>query len=346
MKSPEQSVVKSNNLKYLSIWLSNQFPCNNIENPNSLKIKFFLVLSSLALVVGYSFALSLQHKPLQNGKTKFIVIKNAFFNRSNIYKPNAALLITDIKEITENEDLFFENRTYGHACGYHYAIQFWASPEDQLDDIAFNQECEEFLQNDSKIQTKMKRYIKQLETNPTHYIYNLKIPVTIDPKDINQLINENGLYLFFMNGTDNHHTTLGFSFEQVTPIKESNDRTKWIEERVDNEKNAIIKINEIVDSLKAISTVISQSEISFPMQSFGGGKITHKGEISLKFKNGTDLKEVKEIIERNKGKVGNDSTPQHYFIQLVDNQSNLDLVIEKLKKFKFVTAVYEYPKTN
>jgi hypothetical protein len=310
------------------------------------RTKIILTLIGLTFIVGLLLAFSGQRIPFTTGKTKYIVIKNAFFNRSDIYKPNAALLITDTKEIADNEGLFLDNKTYGHACGYHYAIQFWVSPDNQIDDIPFNQECEEFLRSNSKIQSKMKGYIKQLETKPTHYIYNLQIPVTVEPKDISKYFDNSGLHLFFMNGTSSHYTTLGFTFLQVTPIKDLVDRTKWQGEQDDNAKNATKKINEIVDSIKTVATIIEQSEISFPMQSFGGGTIDHQGAISLKFKNGTDLKQVKEIIERNNGKVGSENNPLYYYIQLVDTSDNLETVKDKLKNFKLATAIYEYPKTK
>ena len=310
------------------------------------RTKTILTVTSLTFIVGLLFAFSGQRIPFTTGKTKYIVIKNAFFNSSNIYKPNAALLITDTKEIADNERLFLDNKTNGHACGYHYAIQFWVSPDDQIDDTPFNQECVEFLRSNSKIQSKMKGYIKQLETKPTHYIYNLQIPVTIEPKEILKSFENSGLHLFFMDGTSNHYKTLGFAYLQVTPIKDLVDRSKWQGEQDDNMKNAITKINAIVDRIKAVSTIIEQSEISFPMQSFGGGTIEHQGVISLKFKNGTDLKQVKEIIERNNGKVGSENNPQHYFIQIVDTSDNLDEIKVKLKNYKLVTGIFEYPQTK
>jgi hypothetical protein len=190
----------------------------------------------------------------------------------------------------------------------------------------------------------MKGYIKQLETKPTYYIYNLQIPVTIEPKDILKAFDNSGLHLFFMDGVSNHHTTLGFTYLQTTPIKELVDRSKWQGEQDDNAKNAIKKMNAIIDSIKTVATIIEQSKISFPMQSFGGGTIDHQAAISLKFKNGTDLKQVKEIIERNNGEVGDENNPQHYYVQLVDTSDNLENVRERLKNYRQVTDIYEYPK--
>ncbi len=309
-----------------------------------IRTKIILTLIGLLSVVGLLFSFREQRIPFETGKTKYIVVKNAFMNPSNIYKPNAALLINDEKEIVVNESLFLDNKTHKHACGYHYFIQFWASLDNQIGEIPFNKECEEFVRSDSKVQSRMKNYINQLETKPTHYIYNLQIPVTIEPKDLLKSFDTSGLYLFFMDGTSNYYATLGLTFSQVTPIKNLEDRSKWEQEEEDNAKNAMKKINTIVESISKVAMIVEQTGIRFPSRSFGGGTIVHKGAISLKFPNGTDLKEVKEIIERNNGKIVNINNPKYYYIQLVDTSDKLETIREKLKNYKQVTAIYEYPK--
>ena len=301
-----------------------------------------LTISSLTIIVGLFLACSGKRILFTTGKTKYIVLKSAFFNSSDILKENAALLITDQKEIAENERLFLDNLTYGHACGYHYAIQFWQSADKQIDDIPLNQECEEFLRYDNKVQSKMKGYIKQLETKPTHYIYNLQFLATVEPDEILKTFKNSGLYLFFMDKSSNRYASLTFSYLQVTTLKEMDDRSKWQAEQNANEKNAEKKIKAIVDSIKMVSTIIEKSKISFPMQGFGR-TIEHKAAITLKFKNGTDLQAIKSIIERNNGKVENDNNPLNYFIQLVDISDNLEVVKEKLKDYELVTGIYEYP---
>ena len=153
--------------------------------------KIILTVLSLIILVGF-LRICFVKEP-----TKYIVVKNAFFNRSNIYQPNATLLISDTKEIIENEQLFLGKKAYNHACGYHYAIQFWTDSEKVIGDIPFNQECEEFVENNDKAQLKIQTYVAQLETNPTHYIYNLQIPVNIEPKDLLKSFDNSGLHLFF-----------------------------------------------------------------------------------------------------------------------------------------------------
>jgi hypothetical protein len=308
--------------------------------------KIILIVSLLTFIIGVLFAYNGQRIFFLKGKTKYIVVMNAFFNPSKIYKPNAAILITKEQEIAYNEKLFINNNPIGHLCGYHYRIQFWNSPENQIKNVPFNQECEVFLRNNDQIQLKMKSYFKILETKPTHYIYNLQISGIFEPKEILKSFENTGFHLFFMDGVTNHYPTLEFTYLQVTPIKNIDDRTKWQSEQDENQKRAIHKINAIVDTIKNITTIIEQTNISFPFESFGGSTIQHKGAITLKFKNGSDLHKVKEIIERNNGKVTKEHYPEYYYVQLVDKSENLEEIKQKLKNFKMITHIFEYPQTQ
>ncbi len=294
--------------------------------------------------VGLFFSYRGQGVSFIAAKTNYIIVKSALFNHSNIYKPNAALLISDRKEIAANESLFLFNKTVRHACGYHYEIQFWASSDNQISNILFNQKCEEFLRSNSKIQSRIKAYIKHLETKPTHYIYNLQIPIAIEPINLLKSFENSDLHLFFMDRTSNRYMALSFELLQVVPIKNLADRSKLKKLEEDNAKNTIKKINTIVDSIKTIATIIEQTEVSFPMKMSGGEKIVHLGAITLRFQNGSDLKEVKKIIEKNNGIVKSETNPQYYYIQLVDTSDKLESIKERLKSYKNVTAVYEYPK--
>ena len=79
-----------------------------------------------------------------------------------------------------------------------------------------------------------------------------------------------------MDGKSERYISLNYSYLQVAPIKEHIDRRKWKGEEDENEKNTIRKVNEIVDSIKAITKIVEKSEVSFLMKSFGGGKIQEK----------------------------------------------------------------------
>ena len=294
---------------------------------------------------GLLFAFNKQILPLGNSQAKYILVKDAEMMRSGILKQNAAILITDKQQIKELEGLFIGNHTSGHACGYHYSIQFWKSPDKLIEEFPFNQECEEFANNDKAIQNKMKGYIKILETKPTHFIYNLKIPVAIDPDLVKKSFDNSELTIFFLKGKTEHFSSLTFTYMQVSKLKEMEDRTKWEGEQNDNRKLAYRKMNSIIDQIKKVTIVKEQSKISFPLEGFGS-TIEHEAEVTLKFPNGTDLKKVKEIIKSNGGEYEQEKNPDFYFVQLVDRSDNLDGVKKKIERYKIVTAVYEYPATK
>lgn len=278
----------------------------------------------------FLFAFNKQVFPLGKGQTKFILVKDAEMMRSGILKPNAAILITDQELIKQDEGLFIGNRTFGHACGYHYNIQFWESSDKLIEEFPFNQECEEFANNDKAIQDKMKGYIKILETKPTHFIYNLKIPVATDPDLVKKSFTNSNLAIFFLHGKAEHFSSLTFTYMQVSKLKEMEDRSKWDGETNDNRKLAFSKMTSIVDEIKKVATVKEQSEISFPMEGFGA-TIEHQAQITLKFSNGTDLSKVKEIIKSNGGEYDQEKNPDFYFVQLVDKSDNLDDIKRKLR---------------
>lgn len=297
------------------------------------------------LAAGLLFAFNSQGLLIGNGKTKFVLVKDAEMMRSGILKRNAAILITDQDLIKQNEGLFIGNGTFGHACGYHYNIQFWESSDKLIEEFPFNQECEEFVNNDKEIQDKMKDYIKILETKPTHFIYNLKIPVATDPDFVQNTFANSDLAVFFLNGKTNHFSSLTFTYMQVSKLKEMEDKSKWDGEQNANKQLALTKMNFIIEEIKKVVSINEQSKISFPMQGFGA-TIEHEAKITLKFSNGTDLTKVKEIIKNNGGRYDEEKNPDFYFVQLIDKTDNLNDIKKKIENYKFVTTAYEYPITK
>ena len=315
--------------------------------PHPLKLikKWLKTFTIFAFLLSIT-ACSVNRTEEANPESDYLIISSAFMMRSDIQKPNAALLIEDRLEIAKNETLFFDNGRLGHACGYHYQVQFWKNSDEIIASIPFNEDCEEFSENNSEIWSAMNDYIHQLETAPTHYIYNLKIPVAHTTEEIKNVFNSSDLHIFFMDGELGRFTTLAFNYDQISPIVELEDRSKWKDEQDENQLKAIDKINTIVSQIEDTVTIVSQSKISFPMQSFGGGEIQHLGSISLKFENGTDLTAVKDIIKKNGGIIDEESIPKYYYVQLVHTSDEEDEIKKILREYDFVTDVYPYPKTK
>lgn len=310
------------------------------------KVIVLIVLFCVVVCGQHENYINWQHKNYIN-KTNYILFKKMTFaftstpRKSPDVKKNAALLITNKKEIAENERLFHNNYKPS-PCGHEFNIQFWQSADKQLDDIIFEREdC-----GDKKLNQKMEGYIKQLETKPTHYIYNLQIPVTVEPDEVIKSFKGSGFNLFFMDKEEDRYVSLSFSYLHETLRKEIHDRSKWLGEQDANKEKAIQKVNAIVDSIKKISTIIKQPEIEFPMASFGRDVISHTIKATVYFKNGMDLQQVKEIIKRNNSIIGQENRPLNYCVQLVDTLDNLETIKEKLKGYTFVTGIYEYPNSK
>lgn len=303
-----------------------------------------------AFVTVTVYAGNAQFDKAHAGKTKFVIVLDAQWGSGpkGVSKRNGALLITDAKTIQEHERLFIDNRSENHACSYHYQIQFWAGADDRVGDFPFNQNCEEFYRNSKEIHALMGVYIQQIESKPTHYIYNLKIPATMAPEDVKKSIINSNLNILFFAGRHTNYSYLTFSYEHISLIKESLDKIKWKGEQEENKKLAIEKISTLINDilLQVSSTVQPPANDWHWSESFGGGTIKHKATVSLKFATADDLSKAKSIILSRGGIIRREQIADHYFIQLVDISNKLDIVKAKLSPYKFVLDTYEYPNTK
>jgi hypothetical protein len=55
---------------------------------------------------------------------------------------------------------------------------------------------------------------------------------------------------------------------------------------------------------------------------------------------------VKKIIQRNGGEYNRESKPKFYYVQLVETSNDLEVIKEKMKKYRYVNRVFEYPNTK
>jgi hypothetical protein len=273
-------------------------------------------------------------------QANYILIRFTYFTRDDaIVKKNGALLITDKREIAENEKLLhLYNSAQKNACGYNFDIELWQSADKWLGSIPIDRDCDHFLWLDDKVRSKIKRkkirskmkgYIKQLETKPTHYIYDLKIPTTVEPDEVIKAFEGSKFNLF-----SDVHTFLSFSYLQETEYDA-------------NGKNATQEIEAIIDSIKKISIPIIQPRISRPWMMSDKDITIHGVKAFLNFKYKTDLRQIKEIIESNNGRIEDEHEPssyESYEIQLVDTSGNIETIKEKLKDYKFIMKISERSK--
>lgn len=93
---------------------------------------------------------------------------------------NEALLITDAEKVKELVRLFKNNRTAGHACAYHWIIWFRQGTNSSIP-FAHNEECEIYKHYDKEIHSVLNAYFSTIKQNPTHFIFNVKVPASMGP---------------------------------------------------------------------------------------------------------------------------------------------------------------------
>jgi hypothetical protein len=257
-------------------------------------------------------------------------------------KENAALLIINDNEIVEDQELFLADQEYAHLCGYDYSILFWRDSENLSHEIFLNSECEIFSYKPEDAQKRLDYYKRKLETKPTHFIYNLELSILTEPEVVKSVFEDSGLNLFFLDGLSNRLPSIYFSYRHNTFVGKRARDKKWAAAEIENEVKTKAKLDTMIAKVKRVSNVLQQSDITF--HSYGQARefMIHNGSVELKFKLGTDLQDVKDILLKEGAKIGETKIPKNYYIQLVDTSANIDYIKHKMLKYKIVNDVIEY----
>jgi len=275
-------------------------------------------------------------------QTDYVIVKSAFMNQTNILKPNAALLITEKQEINNFQELFLAKRSITHLCGYDYSIQFWNSTDSLSHEVSLNEKCDVFDYKPQETHKKIEELIRKLETSPTHFIYNLEIPVFSAPESVKAEFINSDMKLCFIEKPSNRFPSIVFSYRSNSFVGKNSIEKKWKEAEKENKKLSEIKIKSIIDIIAESSTIIEKSDIFYNSFGRSGDSITHNGNVELKFKLGTDLTQIINLLKKQGAIVLTSNNPKYYSIQLIDAQSNIDSVKLKVEKYKIIHNVTEY----
>ena len=271
-------------------------------------------------------------------KYELIMIASSSFEK-DILKPNVALLITDKEEIKADAEMFLAKPNMAHLCGHHYRILFWTYTDSLFGVRYVNKECEFYGYKPEEAREKVTHYAKKLETAPTHYIYNLEIPVSIEPNEIRKKLKDSELKLFFIDGVI-RFPSIRFSYEHFSQAylalekkSSSKDRDKAIKEN-EIESRKIFK--ELVEKVKSASSVVSVSDIYYYSSYYW------KGHIDVWFEMGTDFSSAVTILEQAGAKIEYKNTPTTYRVQVVDTSADIKEIKRKLKPYPIVMGIAEY----
>jgi len=315
-------------------------------------IKLIVSVLALVFVIVIVFCLlkpkSTQHfvpRPRKVEDIEFILIKSAFgFDKPKILKPNAAVLITDKKEIIEDQQWFLapKENDFMSGNGSIYSVQFWKNSQIISHDIGIDG-FTSFSFKPEESYKRLQLYKNLLEKAPTHYIYNLKLYATFEPRVIMNLFKKTDLKILFVDNTLFRYPNANLIFRHT--LYASKNATEKERKSLVAKNSEITEktIKSIIAKIRTVTDIVHQS-IIYSNYSGGNGKSYSEleDEVILHFKLGTDIKAVERIINQQKGKVGYFEVPKYYNVQLVDTRSNLDDVRKEMKKYKFIKDVSEY----
>lgn len=257
-------------------------------------------------------------------------------------RANYILLLTDTARVREMNNLFRDNRAYAHKCGVQWYVSIWANATDRLDEIPISVECERFERQTKQIQAKLGEYISNLESSPSTFLYNMKIPTAFPPNVVLKDIGTEQKILF-MYGTSQHLPAITFRVASTTGIE--GQRTANIAELLKkNQEKGMVELRKITEALKSRFVVEAEGKILNPVSGADDKLIEDVLEITLKFKKDTDLDKVGAYIVENGGNVQEKKVPEFYYVQIISNQRSVLALRDYLQeRYNYIRDVYEFP---
>lgn len=289
----------------------------------------------------FAFAREIITTPGEAEEIEYMLFKKTMWRiYEDTIHPNAALLITNKEEMKTAQELFLAEQRVAHMCGYHYKVSFWYDADNLYTSKSMNKECETFNYKPQETWQLLDYYGNQLETNPTHYIYDLKIPVSIKPDEVRDKLKDSGLVLFFLDrkGKLSCYPSIYFSFQKYTFVG-TTPRAQAFEE---NKKVSDKKIEEIINQVKSIASIIDES-FYYNGGGIMGDSVYNSGNVRLRFEQGTDLSKVVQILEQAAGtKNISVYNPDFYSVQIIETSDDIEVVEQKLKRYKFIKEISKY----
>ena len=281
-------------------------------------------------------------KPGKVEEIEFILIKSAFgYDKTDILKPNAAILITKKKEIIEDQQLFLAQKEQDLMSmnGYQYSIQFWKDSKVIAHDLGVNTKVDCFSYKPEDTNKRLRSYIYLLEKAPTHYIYNLKVSTDYSPKQLIETFKDSKSKILFVDDSLFRYPEAIISYEHNMPATKKN----WDEIANKNDKVTLGGIQNIIKEIQSEKLLVHKSDIY--LNSSGGNGETYNSTnygVNLRLEGKTDKKRISQIVTKCGGKLENFEAPLYYSIQLIDSLPDLEKIKQKMAKYKVIHEITEY----
>lgn len=278
--------------------------------------------------------------PRHSGSESSIKQTNSILiSKYMILNGNEALLIRDNVKIKELVSLFSGNETVGHACAYHWLIWFRQDPTFAVP-FSHNEDCEVYQANNARINSLLKTYVKIIKNSPSHFIYNLKIPASLEPEEAVKKLESNSHLVFFFRGTAERLPHI--KIQATTRSEIPKDRTKWNIAKSKNLDSGKGRLKQAIDASGRRYTIVKSTKLDNRYSSFGGGIIEDRIETTIYFQYGTALDNVENVL--NEIDVLEKKIPTYYILQLVAEERFSNKFRQQLmSNHQFLMDVFPFP---
>lgn len=275
---------------------------------------------------------------------EFILIKGAYGNDSTrISKDNAVIFVTDKKEINEDQKLFFSFTENTNIEGFKkFQIQFWKNEGSLYFDLGLNPWYKTIFNYKPKLaQQRLQKYILQLENNPTHYIYNLKVSFNEDPINLKNDLKKSGFKLVIVVDTLPRHPEVSFYYCHEIILPDKSTEIQSLNYDIENDSIISQTIQRIIKQIGTIDKVLNQSKLMKMYSNRSTESVKANTYVSLKLERGIDTLKISKIIREFGANNILFGIPQDYDIQIIDTSSDLKVIKKKLRGYKVIKSVSE-----
>lgn len=157
----------------------------------------------LLLIFQFVFVVCVSQETSNIDSTKYIVLSDAYFWSER--EPNTILVITDEDEINVLTKIYENERFREYKNGYSHRIYFFDDSNKLLYNELIQTETDLYRNYTREILDITNEIVERKKSNPTYYVYNLRMDVTIPLDSIIEVFRKDGLKTLFLNDTLLHY---------------------------------------------------------------------------------------------------------------------------------------------
>lgn len=219
---------------------------------------------------------------------------------------NRICISVDSSIIGKYDSVIKNDTTPDYLCGYHWMFMKFKNKK-EFDGYLVNKDCNKWFANSTVYKHFMKQCGGESLSNPSHYLYNIKLPISISPGLISNKYNNE---LIFQFDTLNCLPRIKFSVECTVAVK-GNEYERANKKAKKEVLNIISKLNsEIAGKYDTVFSV-------FENVSSGGGRgieyCEYSGRIFFKYQ--SNIETITSIMEKYKTKEIQVVQPKYYYLQ-------------------------------